>query len=82
MTPEQQVDGGLALIWLMDRAGIRMSRNGDMLHLEGMKGSPKPELLRLLKPYKEAILGYLDRIGLNPGVRRDIEDAAEGADLL
>ena len=82
MTPEEQADGALGLIWLLDKAGVRMEHSGDNLRLTGMAGSPKEELLVLILPYKEAILGYLDILGLNPGVRRDIEEAARDVDLL
>jgi hypothetical protein len=82
MTPEQQANGALGLIWLLTKADMRMERSGDKLKLTGMAGSPKEELLVLIKPYKEAILGYLDRLLLNPGVRRDIEEAAKDVDLL
>jgi hypothetical protein len=82
MTPEEQANGALGLIWLLAKGGIGMERSGDKLRLTGMGGSPKEELLVLINPYKEAVLGYLDRLLLNPGVRRDIEEAAKDVDLL
>jgi hypothetical protein len=73
---EKQANDALALIWIMGSAGITCGVDAGVLVIRGIhNGSPREEILGLLEPYKEAIIGYLNILELNKEARTDIDES-------
>lgn len=85
LSPEKQADDAIGLIWLCSTAGVALRVDGKKLIVRGHKGWPKEELGSLLRPYKTAIIHYLDKLAENlvgdlpVSVRADIERAFDHA---
>ncbi|MAH50197.1 hypothetical protein CMI37_30535 [Candidatus Pacearchaeota archaeon] len=75
MNVDKQANDALALIWLMGSAGMTYAVDAGVLVITGVEGSPIEELVGLLKPYKEAIIAYLNVLELNKSARTDIDEA-------
>lgn len=79
MTPEKQADDALALMWLCARSGISLQVDKGALLMRGIDGAPRAELRSLIKPYKAALIGYINALELPVGVRKDIDEAFDAA---
>jgi len=82
-SPEEQADDDvIALLWLCERADIRVSIDRGKVLVKGVAGSPQWAMLGLLRPYKAAFIRHLNATQLNSRARTDIDEAfgSEGFD--
>lgn len=85
VTPEEEADHSLAIVWLAMKAGLELTADGDgMIHWRYGKGDegkwPTEEIQTLLKSYKRSVIHYLRAIRhVEPGqaLREELDSIAE-----
>ena len=82
MTPAKLADDALALIWLVESAGLRCRVDKGFLSITGVHEAPREELVGLLKPYKKAIVAYLNLLQLNKAVLDGLDEAYDAGMCL